>query len=115
MRIRFLQDYRGHLTGEMFFNRNDEVDDTTLPTAAALVAEGRAEDITPESPAQGDDGEGSDPPADPPAQNGADGQGTPTATPETPEAGSTTSDALPSPAAPETDLSGEVQVKRSRK
>jgi hypothetical protein len=40
MRVRFLSDYRGKLTGEQFYQAGDEAD---LETGPALVAAGRAE------------------------------------------------------------------------
>lgn len=48
MRIRFLVDYRGVLTDERYYKAGSIVD---LPKSAALVAEGRAEFMTPAPPA----------------------------------------------------------------
>lgn len=42
MKIRFLQDYRGKLTGEFFYVAGTEID---LPNGQALVDAGRAEPV----------------------------------------------------------------------
>lgn len=45
MNVRFLVDYRGKLTDEVFFTAGSEAD---LPNGDALVAAGRAEAVEPE-------------------------------------------------------------------
>lgn len=44
MKVRFLQDYRGVLTGERFYRKGDVVD---VADADGLVAAGRAELVEP--------------------------------------------------------------------
>jgi len=48
MKVRFLQDYRGVLTGEVFYQSGDEA---TLPDGDQLVKAGRAVVIMADKPA----------------------------------------------------------------
>lgn len=47
MKIKFLMDYRGKLTSELYFQKGDVVEDVEGVNAAGLVADGRAVEVKP--------------------------------------------------------------------